>query len=80
MINKKSTQKTNFNDSAFLLDPAEPQNSLEEQLISLYSDRKRLQDELGVSDPDGIIRMVRSMDEQLRALYAQLEIVPSSSG
>ena len=73
MINKKSTQKTKFEESGIFLERTDPPSSLEEQLLSLYSDKKRLQDELGVSDPESIIRMVRSMEAQLHTFYAQLD-------
>ena len=40
-------------------------------LLSLYEDRERLHRELGVADPEGIIRMVRSLTDQLDALYRE---------
>ena len=45
--------------------------TLLDQLNTLYEDRERLHRELGVADPDGIIRMVRSLTDQLDALYRE---------
>lgn len=43
--------------------------SLEQQLITLYQERERLNDTFGVSDTDGIVNMVRSLEGQLRDFY-----------
>lgn len=43
--------------------------SIEAQLISLYDEKKKLEDELGVSSPEAIIAMVRSMEQQLNEFY-----------
>lgn len=40
-------------------------DSIVNQLESLYSEKDRLNEELGVSDPDEIIEMVRSLQEQV---------------
>lgn len=46
-------------------------SSLVEQLESLYEEKDRLNEELGVSDPDEIINMVHSLQEQLESFYAE---------
>lgn len=43
--------------------------SMEAQLIALYAQRERLAQELGTSDPAAIVKMVRSLEEQLEDLY-----------
>ena len=42
------------------------------QIESLYDERRRLYQALGTSDVDEIIAMVRSLEQQLVALYAQI--------
>ena len=44
--------------------------SIEAQLILLYDEKKQLEDELGVSNPEAIIAMIRSMEQQLKDLYS----------
>jgi hypothetical protein len=46
-------------------------SSLVDQLESLYEEKDRLNEELGVSDPEEIINMVHSLQEQLESLYAE---------
>lgn len=43
--------------------------SMEAQLIALYAQRERLAQELGTADPAAIVKMVRSLEEQLEDLY-----------
>lgn len=50
---------------------SETVESLTQQVEDLYEDKKQLQDELGVSDPDDVIDMVRSLQDQLEDLYAE---------
>lgn len=50
------------------------QQTIEElntQLHSLYKEKEELQDALGVSDARDLILMVRNLEEQLCALYAE---------
>lgn len=47
--------------------------SLEAQLVSLYAERGHLERELGVSDANEIVTMVRSLEAQLRDLYSHRE-------
>ena len=47
--------------------------SMEAQLVSLYAERERLTNELGIADADDIIAMVRSLESQLVALYQEKE-------
>ena len=51
----------------------EMMESMEAQLGALYAERELLQRELGVSDADDIIAMVRSLEEQLADLYREKE-------
>ena len=44
---------------------------LREQLKVLYEDRKELHRSIGVSHTSGIVAMVRSLEAQLSALYAE---------
>jgi hypothetical protein len=46
--------------------------SAEEQLSAVYAEKERLAAALGVSDADEIIEMVRSLEEQLCVLYAEM--------
>ena len=46
---------------------------MEAQLVSLYQEKRLLEQELGASDAAVIVRMVRSMEAQLDALYAEKE-------
>jgi hypothetical protein len=45
---------------------------MDEQLSTLYAEKELLLNALGVSDAEDIITMVRSLEEQLSALYAEL--------
>ncbi len=57
-----------------VVDPAESTDSLEQQLHSLYAERRELFEALGVCTAPEIIALVRSMEEQLLDLYsAKLE-------
>jgi hypothetical protein len=47
--------------------------SLEAQLLALYTGQKLLLERLGTSDPNLIIAMFDSMEEQLVALYADAD-------
>ena len=44
---------------------------MEAQLASLYAERELLEQELGTADASRIVRMIRSMEEQLIALYGE---------
>lgn len=44
-------------------------SSLVDQLESLYEEKEKLNRELGVADPDEIIDMVRSLQEQVESFY-----------
>lgn len=46
-------------------------SSLVDQLESLYEEKDQLNQELGVSDPEEVIEMVRSLKEQLETFYAE---------
>lgn len=48
--------------------PVENQDTFQ-QLEALYARQEKLQDELGISDPDAIIQMVEDMNVQLETLY-----------
>jgi photoactive yellow protein len=50
--------------------------SMEAQLISLYGERERAAQELGVADVTELIAMVRNLEAQLRDLYQQVESQP----
>ena len=45
------------------------EESMSEQLSMLYAEKELLAKELGVSDAHDVIEMVRSMSDQLSALY-----------
>lgn len=49
------------------------EHSLELQLTSLYHEREYLERHLGVSDAQELVSMVRSLESQLRDLYAERE-------
>ena len=49
--------------------PSDDYNSLLAQLKALYSEREKLHSELGVSDAESIITMIRSLTAQLEAFY-----------
>ncbi len=62
-------------------------SSMEEQLQSLYSDRERLNQEIGASEVEDVITVVRrlqatitSMETQLMSLYAGKEILDVELG
>ncbi|MCU0427065.1 MAG: hypothetical protein MUF71_15715 [Candidatus Kapabacteria bacterium] len=44
----------------------------DEQLQDLYREKELLETSLGISDAEDIIAMVRSLEEQLSALYADI--------
>ena len=44
-------------------------NGIQEQLELMYAERELLQTEIGVSDPEEVIGMVRNLEEQLRDFY-----------
>ena len=46
-----------------------PPGDLEAQLLTLYADRELLHREIGTADPVEIIRMIRSLEEQLFEVY-----------
>ncbi len=46
---------------------------MEAQLVSLYEEKELLERELGVSDAEVLVAMIRSMEEQLVSLYAEKE-------
>ncbi|MFB6347075.1 MAG: hypothetical protein ABEK50_15235 [bacterium] len=46
-------------------------SSTVQQLESLYEEKETLRDELGVSDPEDIISMVHSLQDQVEALYEE---------
>lgn len=46
-------------------------DSIVDQLESLYAEKDRLNEELGVSDPEEIIEMVRSLQDQVESLYEE---------
>ena len=58
--------------SLSVVDDPEP-GGLEAQLQVLYAEREKLAQELGVSDAESLITMVRSMEHQLCALYQEKE-------
>lgn len=47
--------------------------SMEAQMKELYADRELLERELGTSDADKIVSMVRSLENQLKTLYHEKE-------
>ncbi|TAE21665.1 MAG: hypothetical protein EAZ92_16630 [Candidatus Kapaibacterium sp.] len=58
-----------MNNDATLFEEA----GMSEQLSVLYEEKELLEQSLGTSIPEEIIAMMRSMSEQLSALYASLE-------
>lgn len=48
-------------------------NQMEAQLADLYRDREALHDALGVSSAEDVLRLVRSLEEQLTTFYADQE-------
>jgi hypothetical protein len=65
--------------------PGEPHDaaeaSMEEQLRELYAQRQSLVDALGTAEADEIVRMVRSLEEQLAdyiAAYGTREPLPAA--
>ena len=63
--------------SAATLLPMESQDTFQ-QLESLYANQEKLQGELGVSDPEAIIRMVENMNVQLETLYEKRDATHSN--
>ncbi|MCH2155596.1 MAG: hypothetical protein MK080_06305 [Opitutales bacterium] len=53
-------------------------DSLVEQLESLYADRQELFDHFGVATVEEVIEVIRNMEDQLLALYAEGESQPNS--
>ncbi|MCB1191098.1 MAG: hypothetical protein H7A23_11730 [Leptospiraceae bacterium] len=47
--------------------------SMEEQLNDLYQEKELLQNKYGISSASGLIDMIDSLEEQLKALYYDLE-------
>ncbi|MCS6984641.1 MAG: hypothetical protein NZM25_05910 [Leptospiraceae bacterium] len=47
--------------------------SMEGQLVLLYQEKEFLERELGTSDPQELVAMVKSLEEQLATLYAEKE-------
>ena len=45
-------------------------SGFDEQLTAMYAEKEQLENALGVSSADDIILMVKSLEEQLNALYA----------
>ncbi len=45
-------------------------SGFDEQLTAMYAEKEQLENALGISSADDIILMVRSLEEQLNALYA----------
>ena len=54
----------------------EPTDSMEAQLIDLYEQRRVLELELGTADAETLIRMFRSLTEQLESVYAERDESP----
>ena len=46
-------------------------SSLLDQVESLYEEKERLNDELGISSIDEAIKMIRSLQDQVESLYEQ---------
>lgn len=46
-------------------------SNLVDQVESLYSEKEKLDEELGVSEPEEIINMVHSLQDQVEALYQE---------
>jgi|GEM_PF-5554875 len=51
---------------------------MEEQLLDLYEQRRILEEELGTADTATIVRMFRSLREQLEAIYAEHDQAPTT--
>ena len=49
----------------------DPTSSMEEQLCALYAERETLERELGVSDADQIVALVRRLEARLAAFEQQ---------
>ena len=49
---------------------------MEAQLIDLYEQRRVLELELGTADAETLIRMFRSLTEQLESVYAERDESP----
>ena len=47
--------------------------SLEAQLLALYEEKRNLHLAIGVSDDKSIIRMVKSLEEQVNLCYRSLD-------
>lgn len=47
--------------------------SLESQLVALYEEKRNLHLAIGVSDDKSIIRMVKSLEEQVNLHYRSLD-------
>ena len=58
--------------------PVAPEGGMEAQLIDLYAQRELLERELGISDAQTLIMMVRSMEAQLVALYEERDLSKTS--
>ena len=43
----------------------------DEQLTALYAEKELLEKEVGVSNAEDLISMIRSLEEQLSSLYAE---------
>jgi hypothetical protein len=43
----------------------------DEQLSALYAEKELLEKEVGVSNAEDLISMIRSLEEQLSSLYAE---------
>ena len=49
---------------------ADARDSLTQQLEDLYAERDFLHQEIGISDAEGIVSMVRNLEAQLRDFYS----------
>ena len=65
----KSTKKTG--KSLDFIQDASDESSLVAQLHTLYEERQRIFETIGVTDTDKLIAMFESMQRQLAALYAE---------
>ncbi|MFK7960054.1 MAG: hypothetical protein AB8G96_05955 [Phycisphaerales bacterium] len=45
-------------------------SSLKNQIEALHAERAWMSDQLGISDPEGVVRMVQSLEAQLHDLYS----------
>lgn len=50
---------------------ADTTDSLVDQLESLYAEKEKLREELGVASAEDVINMVRSLQDQVEALYEE---------